>query len=112
MSGAAFFAMSAAGEPFSVSVPPFASASTGSSTVTETVQATVSGGVGPFTYGWSIDGDLGVSLVDPTANPVSVRAIGLIQGEPNFAMVSVLVNDTGTGGIVNSGVCSVTFTRV
>lgn len=112
MSGAAFFALSASGAPFSVSVPENQEATTGSTTVNEIVAATIVGGIGPFTYSWSVSGDLGVSIIDPSVNPVTVRAIGLILGEPKIGLVTVTVTDTASGASVDSNTCTVTFTRV
>lgn len=112
MSGAAFFALSASGAPFSVSVPANQEATTSSSSVNTIVAATIVGGIGPFTYSWSVSGDIGVSIVDPSVNPVTVRAVGLVLGEQKFGLVTATVTDTASGASVDSNTCTVTFTRV
>lgn len=112
MSGAAFFALSASGDPFSVSIPITDEVQTGSSTVDKLVFATIVGGIGPFSYEWSIYGEVGVSVVDPSVNPATVRAIDLIQLEPKFGTLVVNVTDTASGATVGSNFGFITFTRV
>lgn len=112
MSGAGFFALSAAGDPFSVVIPETLDTQTGATTVEELVSATIVGGIGPFSYAWAVYGDLGVSVVDPSVNPVTVRAIGLMQGEPKFGTLAVSVTDAASGATVTSNSCFLTFTRV
>lgn len=60
--------------------------------------ASVTGGVGPFTYAWSISGAPGFSLSGATTATCTVTAPGQTNIE-KIADLTVTVTDTGNGNI-------------
>lgn len=111
MSGFLTVSMAVGGVPFFVSVPPSINVSTGTSTASTSVLATVSGGLGPYSFLWELNGDLNITSPNPTANPVTINATSMAIAEPIFTVATPTVTDTGTGAVVVGPSCQVTFTR-
>ena len=57
--------------------------------------ATVSGGVGPFTYSWSI-GDPSINILTPNSSSTNVSSVG-IGGQSKMDTLICTVTDTSTG---------------
>lgn len=89
--------------------PDPATASTTSPTPCSTsVTAVVSGGVGPFTYSWSIVTGAGVTLTNATLSSCTITTnTGSVQTRSGTLKCDV--TDTGNGSLVASGTGSYTL---
>ncbi|MEM9600675.1 MAG: hypothetical protein AAF926_06605 [Pseudomonadota bacterium] len=74
---------------------------TGAAQSTSTVTATVTGGIGPFTYSWTrASGSTKISAISPSAASTAFQSSGLSPGESAVATFIVTVTDTATGNQV------------
>lgn len=66
-------------------------------TYSQSMTANVTGGIGPFTYVWSITSGLGFTLTSTTSNPTTLQHSGLTDMD-RAVTVQVVVTDTGASG--------------
>ena len=66
----------------------------------------INGGVGPFTYQWTIQGD-DVSISSPTSESTSFSSSG--YNEEKQALATVTVTDTGNGSAQEQGSINLNF---
>lgn len=73
------------------------------STVSGVAQATVTGGMAPFTYLWVvISSTYPTTITSPTSATVTLRQTGVISGDSGSAEIQLTVQDsTGQSSIVN-----------
>lgn len=95
---------------FSVSAPTEANRTQGSSggvpisMTTLTVTATVSGGIGPYTYAWTrISGDSAITATAPAASATAFTATVAAE-ETKEATFRVTATDTATGAVATADV--------
>lgn len=101
----------------SVSVPGSVS-KTGFTAIltTSAVAATVTGGIGPFTYSWTVANQTGsrdVDVVTPTGSSTAFRIIGSMSADEGTCDAVCTITDTGNGGATTvSNVCVVNITNI
>lgn len=94
--------------PFAVFVSPDSLQASVNKGVTTTPNATanVTGGVGPFTYLWTIDNPL-VTINSPTDEVTSFTAGGIEQIIESVSTITV--TDTGNGNLETTSTINLTF---
>ena len=101
--------------PLAVSIPTLA-AGVGSSAIVvsnPTSPATVTGGVGPYSYAWSVSAQTGnktVTITSPSASSTTFRVSTLVAGDSGYCDAICTVTDTATQVAV-SNICSVQLDR-
>lgn len=77
--------------------------------------ATITGGIGPWTYSWTVFnqiGSLNVQVVTPTGSSTAFRILGSMTLDEGTCSAICTVTDTGNGGATTvSNVCTVNITN-
>lgn len=87
--------------------------SSSTSTVTSgNATASVTGGVGPFTYAWTWDDNIdSITALSPTSATTQFRKTGAVSGESYYGTARCTVTDTGNGSVTADDTVSVELTR-
>lgn len=94
---------------YSVNAPNIFATAPAGTYVAGSTTATVTGGVGPFTYLWSkTTGLAGSTLTNTTSQTVTVTKNTLGLGTQS-GVITVVVTDTGAGGATTSDAANVTL---
>lgn len=95
----------------SASAPPIANSGPVGTAVSGNSTCTVTGGVGPFTYAWSITSGSGFSISGATT--ATVTATNPIGGPASATgTLQCIVTDTGTGATVTVSGVTVTLDHI